>query len=290
MGDETGIGLLKWIDGAAKLVTALGIPVIGVIVDNHLKAQTAALEHQKEIFQEAMSTRQRNIDLSLKFYEVIGSKRFECYDESKGPLLKIFLDTNNKYNDVKIPYEDVAGSLIKTTIGDPGCSRVAEDTLAAKESNHGEIPVVVASDVPEAQQKNEQVKNTIAAVAKKLQKDGRSDGDASLGWVALGRRHEVKAALDYSNFVVVGVHSSDKVTLQANMVIKSKTAVYLRHSADDTGLGRNHILAVLSRGTCVAVKRVIPELRSQVWAQVEVGVACPEDDSSKRAGLPRGDG
>jgi hypothetical protein len=40
----------------------------------------------------------------------------------------------------------------------------------------------------------------------------------------------------------------------------------------------------------VAVKRVIPDLRSQVWAQVEVGVACPEDDSSKRAGLPRGDG
>jgi hypothetical protein len=192
------------------------------------------------------------------------------------------------YNEVQIPYEDVAGSLIKTSMSDPGCTKVLEDTRAAKDSNNGELPHVVASETPGAVQKNEAIKAVIAAVAKKLG-SGRSDEDSSAGWVAVGRRSNGKP-LDYSNFGVVGAGSSDKASLQPSMIIKAKAAVYLRHSADDTALGRNHILAVLSRGTCAAVKRVIPDLRSQAWAQVEVGVACPQDATSKHAELTRSDG
>jgi hypothetical protein len=298
MGDVAGTKLFRWIDGIAKVVTAGAIPVIGVAVDDRLKAQTTALEQQKQAFEQVMSTRERNIELSLKFYEVIGSKRFECYDESKGPLLKIFLDTNNKYNEVKIPYEDVAGSLTKTTLSDPSCTKAVEDAQAAKDGNHGELPIVVASEAPGAEQKNKEAKAAIAAVAQNLPKRStRPEEDAGDGWVAVGRHHENvdvtgrhATKLDFSNFAVVGTQSSEVKSLQPGMVIKTKTTVYLRHSADDTGLGRNHILAVLSRGTCVLVKRTIPDLRSQTWAQVDVGMSCPEEDGAKRAALNRGDG
>jgi hypothetical protein len=299
MGDTTGAGLFTWIDGAAKVITAGAIPVIGFVVDGHLKVQTAALEQQKQVFEQVMTTRERNINLSLKFYEVIGSKRFECYDESKGPLLKIFLDTNNKYNDVKIPYEDVASSLTKTSLSDPTCTKVAEDAEAAKKSNNGDVPIVVASSAPEAEQRNERVKATIDKVAKSLHptvahpQEGPGDG-----WVAVGRHHENFDAkghrsrkLDFSNFEVVGAQSAQDASLRQGMVIKTKASVYLRYSADDTGLGRNHILAVLSRGTCVAVERTIPDLRSQTWARVDIQPSCaPEEDSNQRAALRTGDG
>jgi hypothetical protein len=299
VGDPSGGGVSKWIDGAAKVTTAVAIPVIGFIVDGHLKAQTAALEQQKQVFEQVMTTRERNINLSLKFYEVIGSKRFECYDESKGPLLKIFLDTNNMYNDLKIPYEDVASSLTKTSLSDPSCTKVAEDAEVAKRSNNGDVPVVVASAAPEAEQKNVRTRAAIAKVAKELHaKAAHPEEGAGDGWVAVGRHHEHvdakghrSAKSDFSNFAVVKAQPGPPASLQPGTIIKTKTAVYLRYSADDTGLGRNHILAVLSRGTCVTVERTIPDLRSQTWARVGVQLSCPADeDPNHRASVETGNG
>jgi hypothetical protein len=275
------------IDIAAKLVTAAAIPVIGIVVDNHLKTQTTR-------FEQLMTTRERNINLSLKFYEVIASKRFECYDESKRPLLKIFLDTNNTYNDVKIPFEDVAGSLIKTSLTDPNCYKIADDTAVAKEKNNKQVPIVVSSAAPDAAKKNETVKKTVAAVADTINKTApHAEKEPGDGWVAVGRPHTDadghSAKLDFSNFAVIGAAQSKP--LSAGMVLKTKTAMPLRYSTDDTGLGPNHILAMLSRGTCVSVTRVIPDLRSQTWARVDIEPSCPrDDDSHQRASLKTSDG
>jgi hypothetical protein len=298
MGEATAIDFSRWIDVGAKALTAIAIPIATLVIESSIRAQTGAIEQQGRAFEQSLKKQEKNVDLTLKFYEVIGSKRFECYDESKGPLLKVFLDTNNKYNDVQIPYEDVAGSLTKTSLTDPSCTKVAEDTEAAKKSNNGELPIVAASGDPAAVQKNEQAKAAIAAAATSLHKTTAHPEDApGDGWVAVGRHHgntdtkeRHSTKLDFSNFSVVGGQSNQS-KLELGMIIKTKVAVYLRYSSDDTGLGRNHILAVLSRGTCAVVKRTIPDLRSQTWARVDIQPSCaPEEDSNQRAALRTGDG
>jgi hypothetical protein len=298
MGEATAIDFSRWIDIGAKALTAIAIPIATIVIEGSIRSQTGAIEQQSRVFEQSLKKQEKNVDLTLKFYEVIGSKRFECYDESKGPLLKIFLETNNRYNEIQIPYDDVASSLTKTTLSDPSCTKAAEDARVAKDSNHGAVPTVVAAASPDAAQKNAEAKTAIAAVVKNLPKQSaHPDEGAADGWVAVGRPHDNADAkgrhtttLNFSNFDVVGAQSSEMKSLRPGMIIKTKVAVYLRHSADDTGLGRNHILAVLSRGTCVAVKRTIPDLRSQTWAQVDVGVPCPEEDGTKRAELNRRDG
>ena len=129
MGDQAETGLLKWIDGGAKALIAVAIPVAGFAVDSRLKTQTETMEKQKLAFEQIMSAREKDVDLTLKFYDVIGSKRFECFDESKGPLLKFFIDTNNFYNKVKIEYRDIYSSLVKHTVADKEC----------KIANEGEV-------------------------------------------------------------------------------------------------------------------------------------------------------
>jgi hypothetical protein len=114
MADAVRSDFLKWIDGGAKALIAVAIPVAGFAIDSSLKTQTEALEKQKAAYQ-------RDVDLTLKFYDIIASKSFECFDESKGPLLRFFIETNNHYNESKIEYADIYGSLIKHTIANKDC-------------------------------------------------------------------------------------------------------------------------------------------------------------------------
>lgn len=244
MADDANAGLFNWVDSGLKTIIALMIPAVGLYVDNSIKLQTKAIDKQNTAFTQALETRQKDVDLTLKFYDVIGSKRFECFDESQGPLLRFIIETNNSYNKVQLEYPDIASSLIKNSVADKEC-KAGKDAQAAKDRNGGEIPEISSADGDQ----------------KKLD-----------GWVSLGR---YQSAHGYPNFEVLGDATRDHASVPANTVIRAKTAVYLRANNSDILLGKNQILAVLAEGACATVKASVL-LRGHVWAEIDVPSACPE--------------
>jgi hypothetical protein len=267
MVEVTRAGLFKWFDGGVKVVIALAVPVVGVYIDSSLKLQTAAIEKQNTAFEQLMKTREKNVDLTFKFYDVINSKRFECYDESNGPLLKVFIDTNNAYNAIKIQYADIANSLLMHAISEPTCK--AFDDAKIIRQNHGLVPT--ANSAPGASHKNSHVKNAAQVVSRSLNAKPGLD-ESGDGWVSLGHHDEKDGFL---HFELVDSPDQGEASLQVGSVLKASHAVYLRYTTDDTVLGDNPILAVLSEGTCAEVKNIIRHLRGNTWARVDVEETCP---------------
>jgi hypothetical protein len=275
MAEVTSIDLSRWIDVGAKALTAIAIPIATIVIEGSIRSQTTAIEQQSRTFEQSMKKQEKNIDLVLKFYEVIGSKRFECYDESKGPLLQIFIDANNFYNkDVQIDYGRITASLVKNALADETC-KAHRDFQLAKQNPDSEV--LVASSVPGEHQNNADIKNVAAAISKSLNSQTGPETEGGDGWLLLGR---YKSQHGFTNFdVFADLSGNHDGGLPAGTVIKSKVPTYLRYSTDDTVVRKNPILACFSEGTCAMVKRSVAHLRGHTWALVTVQGSCPSKPS-----------
>jgi hypothetical protein len=247
--------LLRWIDIGTKLATATMIPIIAFFFDNQLKLQTEAVQRQNLAFEQFMQTRDKNIDLTLKFYEVISSKKLECYDESTGPLLKVFIDTNNQYNQVQMDYEQIASSLARSSLKDPNC-KASEDAKSIIEEkrtipeDYGAHGILPATAYP--------------------------DGVAGDGWVAVGHYHDKSRA--FTNFTILAPHDDHIRVLEPGNIIQATSVVYLRYNHNDTVVADNRIVGLLSEGTCAIVKKSM-HLRGQTWAWIVVQPTCTDGRS-----------
>lgn len=291
---------LYLIDVSAKVVAAIAIPVATVFIDFRLKQQTSAIEAQKDAFEQSIKTREKDVELLLKFYEIIGSKRFECFDDSTTPLLKIYVDGNNKYSQIKFNFSELASSLAKSSLGNTSCKAHQDASIVVAEA--GRVPVATSSAVamPGAavgdrpKDANQLVKAAGGQVQKALDSTppqagaaprletarapvtrSSSPSDGADGWVAVGR---YTPELGFTNFTVSGGYKNrvDATgVLQKDSIIKARWAVYLRYNNADTLLGSNPILGVVSEGACAKVLDALPELRGQTWASVDIQDTCP---------------
>jgi hypothetical protein len=271
MAEMTAIDFSRWIDVGAKALAAIAIPIATVVIDSSIRSQTGAIEQQSRAFEQSLKKQEKNVDLMLKFYEVIGSKRFECYDESKGPLLRIFIETNNFYNkEIQIDYKDIAASLAKNSLADANC-KAHHDFALAKQGPDSEV--LVAGSVPGEHQNNADIKSVAAAISKSLNSQTGPEKEGGDGWISLGR---YKPFHGFTNFdVFADLSGNHDGVLPSGTIIKSKVPAYLRYTTDDTVVRKNPILAYFSEGTCATVKRSIAHLRGHTWALVTVQEVCP---------------
>lgn len=294
MAREKGGSLYNAVDLTAKIVAALAIPVAGFLIDQRLKVQNAALEEQKTAFQQALQLRDKNVDLTLKFYDIIASPRFECMDEGHAPLLNVFIDVNNRFNDVKIDSAQIINVLTNDSLKSAKCKASLDAATVLKTA--GGIPTASSAGSgtgdpggSPSRDQNRQFKEAAAQAAQAYQGIRPGDGvpkgagnpadpAGADGWVALGR---FNGNTGFTNFTVFGGFKGKvdgRGGLPPNLTLRARWAVYLRLTNADTARGDNPILGVLSEGTCAKVLQSVPDLRGQTWALVDVQDSCPQGD------------
>lgn len=296
MAEKTS-SILYFVDVAAKVVAAVAIPVATVFIDFRLKQQTSAIEAQKEAFEQSIKTREKDVELLMKFYEIISSDRFKCFDDNTTPLLKIYVEGNNKYSQIKFNFPELASSLARSSLNNTGCK--ANDDAKLVVSKTGQVPVTSSANAAHqvggaeegAKAANQLVKSAGSQVQKALAAplaNGAVPSDTTVrpavlapladgsdGWVAVGR-YDPEGG--FTNFAMDGGpkgHVDGKGVLAKGTIIKARWVVYLRASNTDTVLGSNPIVSVVSEGTCAKVLEVIPELRGRTWASVDIQDTCP---------------
>jgi hypothetical protein len=293
---EQATSILYYVDVAAKVVAAVAIPVATVFIDFRLKEQTSAIESQKAAFEQSIKTREKDVELLMKFYEIISSDRFKCFDDNTTPLLKIYVDGNNKYSQIQFPFPELASSLARSSLNNTGCK--ANDDAKLVVSKTGQVPVansVSAAQVGGAEggakAANQLVKSAGSQVQKALAAppaNGAAPSDTTVrpavvapladgsdGWVAVGR-YDPEGG--FTNFALDGGpkgHVDSRGVLAKGTIIKARWVVYLRASNTDTVLGSNPIVSVVSEGTCAKVLEAFPELRGRTWASVDIQDTCP---------------
>ena len=294
MANGTGGSIYNAIDLTTKIVTALAIPIAGSFIDQRLKTQNAKLEEQKVAFQQALQLRDKNVDLTLKFYDIIGSPRFECIDEAHAPLLNVFIDMNNKFNEVKIDSAQIINVLASDSLKLEKCKASLDAATVVKTS--GSIPTASSagsgagdSGGSPSTDQNRQFKQAAAQVARAYREDKPQGGAPDTapkqvgaagadGWVAVGRYN---SNTGFTNFTVFGGFKSQadaKGGLPPDLILRARWAVYLRLTNTDTSRSENPILGVLSEGTCAKVMQSVPDLRGQTWALVDIQDSCPPGD------------
>jgi len=271
MTEVATLDFSRLIDLGAKALTAVAIPIATFFIDSSIRSQTTAIQDQSRAFEQSIKKQEKSVDLVLKFYEVISSKRFECYDESKGPLLQIFIEANNLFNkDLQIDYGRVTASLVKNSLADENC-KAHHDFVLAKQTPDSEV--LVASSVPGEHQNNADIKNVAAAISKSRNSQNGPEKEGGDGWLQLGR---YKPQHGFPNFdVFADLSANHDGTLSQGTVVKSKVPTFLRYSTADTAVRKNPILAYFSEGTCAMVKRSIAHLRGHTWALVTIQESCP---------------
>lgn len=69
-----------------------------------------------------------DVELTVKFYDILEPKRFACFDENKAPLLYIMIGQHNAHNRIPIDEAQVIQSLMAESLQNPSC-RANQDSL-----------------------------------------------------------------------------------------------------------------------------------------------------------------
>lgn len=212
------------IDIATKIIVTLAIPVATFFINQQINLQTQVIKDQSAAFEKGIKLRDMDVELTVKFYDILEPKRFACFDENKAPLLNIMIRQHNAHNRIRIDEAQVIQSLMTESLQNPSC-RANQDSLLVA-SLGGGVPRAQSAEVrmeggarPLASLENDAVRGAHGKVTAVLRERRVASTDlaevtASLGpvaangsavppgadgWVAVGRYN---GQLGFTNFSV----------------------------------------------------------------------------------------
>jgi hypothetical protein len=291
------------IDLATKIIVTLAIPVATFVINHQINVQTQVIKDQSVAFEKGIKLRDMDVELTVKFYDILESKRFACFDENKAPLLNIMIRQHNAHNRIPIDEAQVVQSLLTESLQNPSC-RANQDSLLVASFGEG-VPRATSAEVrvtggsrPLASLGNDAVKGAhgkvsaairdrrvasadgtdVTASAGLVAANGSAVPAGADGWVAVGRYN---GQLGFTNFSVFAPQLENVELTGAiapDTTLRSRWSVFLRLNTSDTTQGGNPVLGVLTEGTCVKVRSSVPDLRGQTWAAVSLEPSCRSGD------------
>lgn len=290
-------GASKALDVAHKTVVLGMLPAAALFLNMQKDMFGQVMEKQRTLFEHGLKTRQMDVDLTVKFFDILESKRFSCFDENKAPLLDIIVQQHNSHNKVQIGAE-VYENLVLEALQDQGC-QVSKDAARVKD-REGAVPIATSyqplgenEQGPPAAADNTQIKRMLAkALAEEERRPApaassepdvtgstapaAADAPAGAdGWVAVGR---YKGKADgFTNFTVFEPEQqkvNETGQIAPGATLRARWPVFLRRNTSDANQGRNPILGLVTEGTCARVVESRRDLRGQTWAAIDVAEAC----------------
>jgi hypothetical protein len=296
-------GVCAGLDVLTKVVVTLAIPAATFLINHQITAQTNVIKEQSAAFEKGVKLRDMDVELTVKFYDILESKRFACFDENKAPLLNIMIRQYNAHNRIPIDEAQVVQSLVAESLQNESC-RVSKDARLVESLGEG-LPQATSAGAqangprPVAGTRNDAIKGSLGKVSAALNAQRVASVDPTAtptstpaspvangaavpagadGWVAVGRYNSERGFTNFSVFEPQLENVSLTGAIAPDTTLRSRWSVFLRLNTGDTTQGNNPVLGVLTEGTCAKVRSSIADLRGQTWAAVSLEPTCRAGD------------